>query len=54
MPEQSDNDAEREERITAILEKIGAAQRRVEQLAADGRRRAEEIAARRDQRPPTG
>jgi hypothetical protein len=49
MPIESDNDAERESRITDILRKIRESQERVERLAAEGRRRAEEIATGRQQ-----
>ena len=43
MPIESDNDAERESRIVEILKKIRKTQERVEALAAEGRRRAEEV-----------
>ena len=42
-PIESDNDAERESRIAEILKKIRKTQERVEALAAEGRRRAEEV-----------
>lgn len=44
MPIESDNDAERESRIAEMLRRIRETQERVERLAAEGRRRAEEIA----------
>jgi hypothetical protein len=50
MPIESDNDAEREERIAEILRNIRETQQRVERLAAEGRRRAEEIAIVREQK----
>ena len=42
MPSQSDNDAEREARITEMLRKIKETRECVERLAAEGRRRAGE------------
>ena len=49
MPLESDNDAEREARIEAILREVKRVQNRVERLAAEGQSRAAQIASdRRD------
>ena len=47
MPIERDNDAERTERIDEILRQVRQTQKRVEEMAAEGRRRAEEIASQR-------
>jgi uncharacterized protein YlxW (UPF0749 family) len=51
MPTKSDNDDEREDRIMDMVRRIRHTQERVERLAAEGRRRAEEIAATRAKEP---
>jgi hypothetical protein len=48
MSVERDNNAEREERIEKILRDVARVQERVEKLAAEGRRRAAEIAHDRD------
>ena len=54
MPIESDNDAERELRIAEIVRRIRETQERVERLANEARRRAEELAGDRDsERRPT-
>ena len=50
MPIEKNNEAEREARIEEMLRQIRAAQQRVQRLAAEGRRRAEQIAGARIQK----
>ena len=52
MAIEQDNDAERSDRIDTILRQIRETQTRVEQRVAEGKARAEQIAAeRRDAQP---
>ena len=45
MPIERDNESERNERIDDLLRRLQETQKRVERMAAEGRRRAQEITA---------